>query len=410
MPTSCRSSVGEEPLPSEEHPPHQPPPRLVVVDYSFLLKGHHLSQCKMLAKECQRLGWQLQVLIPSNVPRHQLPATIDFQPVLPAVHLGQVATLKRMARIFWILLRLEQRGQVYFWPLPSSGILLTALSLLRHGLKVEQAFVITFSPHRRSRVHALTTWVACQLAKLSNRLGWPWRFYASTPTVERELRKAGWPISSTLLTFGRPPVQALTPPNQSLCTSFCYLGTPRQTDSKGLRFLCDALYGLRSCLEERRMRWVIQVERNPHIEAAPAIERLFQDPLPGIQLLEGHQPDEVLDAQLRDSHFTVVPYDPEFYMGAPSGLVCESLAAGRPVIGTLGTWTEEMVKQTGCGLLCRYGDVAGLQQVLMQAVEQREALCQQAWDQCWEWQQRFSPQTFINKILYGEANNSRNSE
>jgi hypothetical protein len=79
-------------------------------------------------------------------------------------------------------------------------------------------------------------------------------------------------------------------------------------------------------------------------------------------IADGPMPRDVFEAQLRQTHYAVFPYNPSYYKFIASGSVLDALAAGKPIIALRNSQFDEMFRTIGdIGYLC--DDIAHMRHV-----------------------------------------------
>lgn len=291
-------------------------------------------------------------------------------------------------------------ARILKWPIANVFLaLIASLASPFLGRKASQVVVVNFAPRIGFSLYSLVERVGLLWLRLATSLGLPVKLYATTEAIDQALRSLGCPTHGLLSSYAHQAGRSPAPPEGPV--RFCYLG--RGCDSKGLGWLLETLYQMRSILAGGKMKWSIQAVLFSEDEtlSAQQLERFRQDPLPSVELLESYLTEEQYIVQLDQCHYVVAPYDSAVYRDVFSGVVTEALAAGRPVITTEGTWAAQTVLGRGCGLTCSFGDCAGLARVLEQALEVCPELVKNAWEQRESWTSEHSYQAFLSTLLSG---------
>jgi glycosyltransferase involved in cell wall biosynthesis len=94
---------------------------------------------------------------------------------------------------------------------------------------------------------------------------------------------------------------------------------------------------------------------------------------------DGPLPRDVFEQKLRETVYTVFPYDPDYYRLIASGSVLDALAAGKPIVALRNPQFMEMFQVMGdIGYLC--DDVAGIKRTIETILREppRERYAQQS--------------------------------
>jgi glycosyltransferase involved in cell wall biosynthesis len=379
--------------------------QLVVVAQSHQPHGHYVQYNQVISLEAHRQGWPCRILVPEDQAAPTNSPVVNYQAVLPVYHDGK-SKFSLLAYLFRLASRLRsviRPGDILFWQLPSSTtILVSCLLAVFFPKSISQVVLHNVPPRKPSLTVFFFMEQAARLAvKATTFLRLPIRFYGCSHRMVEQYRANGWPMSGKLLTYSHSG--ECSPPRPGGTTHFAYLGPPRHTDEKGLAWLIDTVFSLKAELEQGLMTWTIQIGPPPadFYQAVESVNRLRLAELPNVRLVDHFLNELEYGQVLNDCHFVVVPYNPSFYSGAPSGIVNESLASGRPVVGTRDTWVEEVILQNQCGLVCTNGDREDLRNVLLQATRQRDDLCLKAWNNRQAWRKEHDIERFVGEIVNG---------
>lgn len=137
-----------------------------------------------------------------------------------------------------------------------------------------------------------------------------------------------------------------------------YLGDARP--EKGFVWLADSARDL-SAIARLRLQCNPPASGVYDPEVRQAIENLEALESDRVELIRNAlSTDEYADL-IRSGHVTAIPYLPDCYPpGRLSGILADAWIAGRPVVTTDGWSAADEVKRTGAGVVCTYGDAAGL--------------------------------------------------
>ena len=136
-------------------------------------------------------------------------------------------------------------------------------------------------------------------------------------------------------------------------TIVLFLGNPRR--EKGFNDLVSA------ALRARGLKFIFQVN-NPEPVCRESVAKLRQVSGDAIRLLERRLSESEYFEALREADVVAVPYHLDIYGDRTSGIFCEALAAGKPVITTRGSWMS--ANMDGCGWQVAERDPEDLLRVL----------------------------------------------
>ena len=175
------------------------------------------------------------------------------------------------------------------------------------------------------------------------------------------------------------------------------LGDARE--EKGYHLLPAAV---ESVLRQRGdVRFVIQTILSEHTTEAvfQAKERLAAYPDRVTIIDRKLDSKEYYDALLA-ADAVLVPYNPSAYFGRSSGIFSEAVACGKPVITTAGTWMERQLRQyDNCGVVFDSFDSAGLARGIMQYLEHKRAVDDNACRARQRWNAFHNAPKFVAMLL-----------
>ena len=164
------------------------------------------------------------------------------------------------------------------------------------------------------------------------------------------------------------------------------LGNPRR--EKGFLDLAEA------AKTAEGLRFVFQVN-DPDPECREAVGALRARNSPAIRLIENHLDEREYFRHLQESDVVAVPYHLDTYRDRTSGIFCEALVAGKPVIATRGSWMSTEVEKHSLGWLVPERDPAGLRDVLRRLPAELPGVSARSRELAAAYRQHFSGGQFI---------------
>ena len=174
--------------------------------------------------------------------------------------------------------------------------------------------------------------------------------------------------------------------------SFCYLGNPRR--EKGFVEIAAAVQQLSGA----GMRFVLQVV-SPDAACAESVARLKSAAWPNVELIEGLLTRDDYLARLEGADVMVVPYHLDKHGDRTSGIFCEALVAGKPVITTENSWMSLETAASGVGWLVPERNAAALAAVITRAVREYPVVVQKSLSLAAQYEQEFSGQNFVRNLV-----------
>ena len=202
-------------------------------------------------------------------------------------------------------------------------------------LLVKLSYVLKNLPHNNSLAHRI-------------------RLYSDTDALCRQYAYLAFPAPVTIHLLPIPfRHQLLGEPCKNTKVTICYLGDARP--EKGFQLLPEAVTYLVDRLKEgiRYLRFDIQSNFNvPGGEAgmADALRELTRQSSCEINLIEGPLSPETYYRMLTRADIVLLPYNRERYRHRSSGILVESLCAGKVVIVPQNTWMASQV-DSQCAVL-----------------------------------------------------------
>jgi glycosyltransferase involved in cell wall biosynthesis len=120
--------------------------------------------------------------------------------------------------------------------------------------------------------------------------------------------------------------------------------------------------------------------------------------MPGIHLLHHDLGRREYRDLLGSSDVVLLPYHLDHYTRRTSGVFCEALVAGKPVISTEGSWMSEEILRTGSGWLVPEKNPGRLAETVVSAIAGFEPMARGCRDRAPEHAVHFSADTFIKRL------------
>ena len=106
---------------------------------------------------------------------------------------------------------------------------------------------------------------------------------------------------------------------------------------------------------------------------------------------------------LKNTDVLLLPYHLEKYSDRTSGVFCEAMTSGKPVITTEGSFLGLEVAREGTGWLVRDRDPDSVAQAIRRAISELEPVAARCAELMPRYKPMFHPDTFVSQLL-GLAN------
>lgn len=192
-----------------------------------------------------------------------------------------------------------------------------------------------------------------------------------------------------------PDIKAIDSADRDGPIHFVSLGNARL--EKGFADLLEALSLLSPELLRRDMRFTLQCHQ-PDGGCREALQRLKNTDMSGIRLLQQDLGRQEYLELLGSSDVVLLPYHLDHYARRTSGVFCEALVAGKPVISTEGSWMSEEILRSGGGWLVPEKNPARLAEAITSASTGFEPVARRCRERAPEHEAHFSADTFIKRL------------
>ena len=122
-----------------------------------------------------------------------------------------------------------------------------------------------------------------------------------------------------------------------------------------------------------------------------------------VSLIKRPLDDESYLQLLKDADVLLLPYHLDKYRDRTSGVFCEAMTSGKPVITTEGSFLGLEVKREGTGWLVRDHDPDSVAQAIRRAMSELELVATRCANLMPRYKAMFHPDTFVSQLL-GLAN------
>jgi glycosyltransferase involved in cell wall biosynthesis len=179
-----------------------------------------------------------------------------------------------------------------------------------------------------------------------------------------------------------------TPPH------FACLGNARQ--EKGFAEILAAIDILNADGRPPDARFTLQ-SSDPDAFSAAALSSFRS--AESVSLVNRPLSDEGYLQVLKDADVLLIPYHADRYGDRTSGVLCEALTAGKPVITTEGSFLGLEVMSQGTGWLVRDRDPASVAQTIRRAICELEVVAARCAELMPRYKPMFHPDTFVSQLL-----------
>lgn len=175
---------------------------------------------------------------------------------------------------------------------------------------------------------------------------------------------------------------------------FTCLGNPRR--EKGFVEFASAI--LRILREgPSSARFVVQTN-DPDSSCRNSVAALKASRLPGLEIVDRRLSEQEYITMLENADVIVLPYHLDKYRDRTSGIFCEALVAGKPVVATEDSWMSSELTRTGFGWLVPERNVDALAQTICRAVREYEAEARKSLRLAPQYRAKFSGENFIENL------------
>jgi glycosyltransferase involved in cell wall biosynthesis len=177
---------------------------------------------------------------------------------------------------------------------------------------------------------------------------------------------------------------------------FACLGSARE--DKGFPEVLAAIDSLSASTQPINVRFALQ-SSNPDHRSAVALEGFRSAPKEHVSLVDHPLSEEAYLELLRDADVLLLPYRPETYKERTSGVFCEALSAGKPVIVSDGSLMARQVSRERTGWLVRDSHPESIARVIRRALLELDFVAARCMELMDRYGRMFHPDTVVAKLL-----------
>lgn len=177
---------------------------------------------------------------------------------------------------------------------------------------------------------------------------------------------------------------------------FACLGSARE--DKGFPEVLAAIDSLSASTQPINARFALQ-SSNPDHRSAVALESFRSAPKEHVSLVDHPLSEEAYLELLRDADVLLLPYRRETYKERTSGVFCEALSAGKPVIVSDGSLMARQVSRERIGWLIRDSHPESIARVIRRALLELDFVAARCTELMDRYGRMFHPDTVVAKLL-----------
>jgi glycosyltransferase involved in cell wall biosynthesis len=202
------------------------------------------------------------------------------------------------------------------------------------------------------------------------------------------------PVSHLPLVISRRASECYKPPGRP--PHFACLGNARQ--EKGFAEVLSAVDILNANGRAPDVRFTLQ-SSYPDATSAAALANFRSARAKSVSLITRPLDDESYLQLLKETDALLLPYHLEKYHDRTSGVFCEAMTSGKPVITTQGSFLGQEVQREGIGWLVRDRDPDSLAQGIRRAIRELEPVAVRCAELMPRYKPMFHPDTFVSQLL-----------
>jgi glycosyltransferase involved in cell wall biosynthesis len=202
------------------------------------------------------------------------------------------------------------------------------------------------------------------------------------------------PVSHLPLVISRRASECYKPPGRP--PHFACLGNARQ--EKGFAEVLAAIDILNANGRAPDARFTLQ-SSDPDAISAAALANFRSSKAKSVSLITRPLDDESYLQLLAKSDVLLLPYHLDKYHDRTSGVFCEAMTSGKPVITTEGSFLGVEVRREGIGWLARDRDPDSLAQAIRRAISELEPVAARCAELMPRYKPMFHPDTFVSQLL-----------
>ena len=200
------------------------------------------------------------------------------------------------------------------------------------------------------------------------------------------------PVTLLPVVVSRRAAESSKPPGSPPC--FASLGNARE--DKGFPEVLAAVDSL--CDSAIKARFALQ-SSDPDRRSAAALADFRSVSSEHVRLWDHPLSDDAYLRLLREADVLLLPYRSETYRERTSGVFCEALSAGKPVIVSQGSLMGLQVSRERTGWLVRDRSPASLAGVIRKALPEVESVAMRCAELMQRYSKMFHPDTVVSKLV-----------
>lgn len=221
------------------------------------------------------------------------------------------------------------------------------------------------------------------------------RFVTDSPILQSRYEAIlHQPVTLLPVVVSRHAMASSKRPGNPPC--FACLGSARE--DKGFPEVLAAIDSLSASTQPINARFALQ-SSNPDHRSATALAGFRSAPKKHVSLVEHPLSEEAYLQLLRDADVLLLPYRPETYKERTSGVFCEALSAGKPVIVSEGSLMARQVLRERTGWLLRDSHPESIARVIRRALPELDSVAARCMELMDRYGKMFHPDTVVAKLL-----------
>lgn len=166
---------------------------------------------------------------------------------------------------------------------------------------------------------------------------------------------------------------------------------------KGFHLLPDVIKRVQA--EGNALHFVIQSYGEPQLRAP--VEEALRDLAPNqVTLIAGTVDNDAYAALLHQADILLLPYAPEFYGWASSGIFSEAMSLGKVMVVTERTWPAQQLEKFGAGgVTFKNCDAASIADAIGRAARGLPQLAERAMQAAPAWRRHHCAASFVDRLL-----------
>jgi glycosyltransferase involved in cell wall biosynthesis len=221
------------------------------------------------------------------------------------------------------------------------------------------------------------------------------RFVTDSPILQSRYEAIlQQPVTLLPVVVSRHAMASSKRPGNPPC--FACLGSARE--DKGFPEVLAAIDSLSASTQPINVRFALQ-SSNPDHRSAVALEGFRSAPKEHVSLVDHPLSEEAYLELLRDADVLLLPYRPETYKERTSGVFCEALSAGKPVIVSDGSLMARQVSRERTGWLVRDSHPESIARVIRRALLELDFVAARCMEVMDRYGKMFHPDTVVAKLL-----------